>query len=277
MAKVQAKYKVLIQGIPLEHFSDSTLKMMMETKYYHAKGTSADGLLTKANEVLKNVRVMAAGIKGIGTPLHQIPSGRSLMDMCNQFILSKWSEAHGTVYVPPNNDENLISKVTDRWWLLSPTTHLLLAVLVHHSNPDIIADPTTVPTGPTREIPRKETQKDVRDRREKDKIVEQHMTGHQQAEELMLKTKADLMVQSIDSGTIEQVKEQLSLLSQFKESFVKVRNDIDGKGEEEFDNNFNELLEELPFMKKRRRMVSADVPGSDVSNLADTPMTKSNK
>ena len=144
-AKVQAKYKELIQSIPLERFSDMTLKMMMETKYYRAKGTSADGLLTKANEVLKNVRIMAAGIQGIGTPLHKIPSGRSLMDMRNQFILSKWSEANGTVYVPSNDDENLIAEVADGWWLQSTSTHLLLAVLVHRSNPDIIADPTTVP------------------------------------------------------------------------------------------------------------------------------------
>lgn len=76
----------------------------------------------------------------------------------------------------------------------------------------------------------------------------------------MLKTKAQLMAQSIDSGTIEQVKEQLSLLSQFKESFVKVRNGIDGKGEEDFDNNVNDLLGELPFMKKRRTTI--DEPGS---------------
>ena len=76
----------------------------------------------------------------------------------------------------------------------------------------------------------------------------------------MLNTKAQLMAQSIDSGTIEQVKEQLSLLSQFKESFVKVRNGIDGKGEEDFDNNVNDLLGELPFMKKRRRTI--DEPGS---------------
>ena len=129
------------------------------------------------------------------------------MDMRNQFILSKLSEANGTIYVPSNNDDNLIAKVTDGWWLLSPTTHLLLAVLVHRSNPDIVADPTTVPTGATHETLRKDSQRVVWERRDKDKIVELHMTGHQQAEESMLKTKAELMVQSIDSGMIEQVKE----------------------------------------------------------------------
>ncbi len=78
--------------------------------------------------------------------------------------------------------------------------------------------------------------------------MELHTTGRQKAEELILKTKAQLIAQSIDLGTIEQVKDQLSLLSQFKESFVKVWNGIDGKGEEEFNNNVNDLLEELPFM-----------------------------
>ena len=52
----------------------------METKYFWAKGTSADSLLTKADDVLKNVRIMAAGIRGIGIQLHQILSGRSLPD-----------------------------------------------------------------------------------------------------------------------------------------------------------------------------------------------------
>ena len=259
-AKLQATYKELIQNIPLDRFSDSTLKTMMVTKYYRAKGTSADGLLTKVNDVLKNVRVMAAGIQGIGTPLHQIPSGRSITDMRNQFILSKWAQTNGTVYTASNDDEHLISEVPDGWWLLSPNTHLLLAVLVHRSNPDIVADPSNVPTGKTREILRKDNQKDVRERRENDKIVELYTTGRQKTEESMLNTKAQLMAQSIDSGTIEQVKEQLSLLSQFKESFVKVRNGIDGKGEEDFDNNVNDLLGELPFMKKRRRTI--DEPGS---------------
>jgi len=66
------------------------------------------------------------------------------------------------------------------------------------------------------------------------------------------------------------------LLSQFKDSFVKVRNSIDGKGEEEFDNNVNDLLGELPFMKKRCTMI-CDGPGSEVSNLGDTPTTLTNK
>jgi hypothetical protein len=186
--------------------------------------------------------------------------------MRNQFILSKWSQSNGTVYTPSNDDDDLFAEVPDGWWLLSPNTHLLLAVLVHRSNPDIIADPSNVPTGKTREIMRKDNEKDIRAQREKAKIVELHTTGRQKAEESMMTSKAQLMAQSIDSGTIDQVKEQLSLLAQFKESFVNVRNAINGKGQEEFDNNVNDLLGELPFMKKRRAMIG-DGPGSEVSDL----------
>ncbi len=69
----------------------------MLEKYYSAKGTSADGLLTKATNVLKHVCAMAAMVRGVSTPLHQIPSGRSLIDMHNEFILTKWSAAQGFV------------------------------------------------------------------------------------------------------------------------------------------------------------------------------------
>ena len=86
---VQDKCRAFINTIPLERFSNSSLKVTMEAKYFRAKEMSVDGLLTKANDVLKNVRVMAAGIRSVGTPLHQIPSGRSLMDMQNEFILKK--------------------------------------------------------------------------------------------------------------------------------------------------------------------------------------------
>ena len=84
----------------------------------------------------------------------------------------------------------MISEVPDGWWVLNPTTNLLLAVLVHRCNPDIIADPTNVPTGPTCETLRKESRKDTVERRERDMIVELHGTNRQRAEESMLASKA---------------------------------------------------------------------------------------
>jgi hypothetical protein len=247
---------------------------MMKAKFFRAKGTSADGLLTKANNVLKNVCVMAAGIRGVGTPLHQIPSGRCLTDMRNEFILKNWNGMKGTIYSPSNNDDELMADVPDRWWLLNPTTNLLLAVLVHRCNPDVVANPTAVPAGPTHEILQKDSQKETVDRRDRDRIVEHHATGPQRAEESMLESKAKLMAQTIDSGTINQVKEQLALLSQFKESFVKVQNRLDGKGEVEFDQTAHDLLSELPFMKKQRILCAGT--NSEICNLADSQTSKSN-
>jgi hypothetical protein len=207
---------------------------------------------------------MAAGIRGVGT----------LMDMRNEFILKKWDAMQGMIYAPSNNDDELMLDVQDGWWLTNTTTNLLLAVLVHRCNPDVIADPTTVRTGPTREILRKDSQKDTVERRERDRILEHHAMGRQRAEQSMLESKAQLMAQTIDSGTIDQVKEQLALLSQFKDSFIKVQNRIDGKGEDDFDQTAHDLLSELPFMKKWR-ILGADT-NSEITNLNDSQTTKSN-
>jgi hypothetical protein len=180
----------------------------------------------------------------------------------------------GTIYAPSNNDDELMLDVQDGWWLNHTTTNLLLAVLVHRCNPDIIADPTTIRTGPTREILRKESQKETVEKRERDRILEHHTTGRQRAEQSMLESKAQLMAQTINSGAIDQVKEQLALLSQFKDSFIKVQNRIDGKGEDDVDQTAHDLLSELPFMKKRR-ILGADT-NSEITNLNDSQTTKSN-
>ena len=273
---LQEKYRAFIRGIPIERFSDRGLQLIMQEKYFRAKGTSAEGLLTKANDVLKHVRVMAAGVKGVGTPLHMIPSGRSLTDMKNEFILKSWHKMRGTIYAPSSNDEILITEVPDGWWLNNPNTHYLLAVLVHRCNPDIVSDPTTVPAGPTREKIRKDTQKETVERRDRDRIVEQYATVRQRAEESMLESKAKLMAQTIDSGTIDQVKEQLALLSQFKDSFVNIQNRTDGDGENKYDETAHDLLSELPFMKKRRMLAATHTcTNLEMSNLDDSHTTTS--
>ncbi len=69
----------------------------------------------------------------------------------------------------------------------------------------------------------------------------------------MMNSKAQLMVQMIDSRAIDHVKEQLSLLAQFKESYIRVQDRVTGgKGENDYDQTAHDLLSELPFLKKRR-------------------------
>lgn len=252
--KVLDKYKSFISGIPLSRFADASVKMDMTERYYRAKTNSPEGFLTKATDVLKKVKAMAAGIRGVGTPLHQIPSGKSLMDMKNEFIMKKYSESQGLEYVPSNNDEELLEAVPVEWWMRHSTTNLLLAVLVHRCNPDVIADPTTLAPGPTRDAIRDMTREDTAARRERDRIVENYGTERQRAEDSMISSKAKLMAQTIDSGEIDQVKEQLNLLSQFKESFINVQDRVNsGQGQADYDQTAHDLLSELPFMKKRRR------------------------
>ena len=95
--KVQATYKELINLIPTNRFSDFGLKDKMLQGYFRAKTNSPAGLLTKAEDSIAKARVMATKLKGFGTPLHEIPSGKSLMDVKESFILEKYKEHLGEV------------------------------------------------------------------------------------------------------------------------------------------------------------------------------------
>ena len=52
------------------------------------------------------------------------------MDMKIEFILKKYAAAMGIVYVPSNNDKEQFVEILEGWWMLHPSTNLLLAVLV---------------------------------------------------------------------------------------------------------------------------------------------------
>ncbi len=132
-AAAQDKYTAFIGALPLSCFADASVKVRMAEKYSHAKSNSPEGFLTKATDVLKNVRVVAAGIKGIGTPLHQIPSGKSITNMKNQFILKNYMASQGVEYVPSNDDDKLLGQISEGWWMQHASTNLLLAVLVHRT------------------------------------------------------------------------------------------------------------------------------------------------
>ena len=73
------------------------------------------------------------------------------MDMKIEFVLKKYSAAKGIVYVPSNNDKEQFAESPEGWWMLHPSTNLLLAVLVHRCNPDITGDPTELAPGQTRQ------------------------------------------------------------------------------------------------------------------------------
>ena len=133
--------------------------------------------------------------------------------------------------------------------MLHSTTSLLLAALVHRSNPDIIADPTEIAPGQTRASLCADRHNDTAARRDRDRIIENYGTERQRAEDSMMSSKAQLMAQTIDSGTMDQVKEQLTLLTQFKDSYVSVQKIHEGQGQADFDQTEHDLLSELPFLK----------------------------
>jgi hypothetical protein len=82
--------------------------------------------------------------------------------------------------------------------------------------------------------------------------VENHGSVIQHAGSSMMSSKAKLMAETINSGTIDQVREQMMLLQQFKESFVNVQDQVNGgQGQMDHHQTALDLICELPFLKKR--------------------------
>lgn len=65
----------------------------------------------------------------------------------------------------------------------------------------------------------------------------------------MMSTKATLMKKNIELQETEGIEKQLNLMERFKSSFVNTSQD---GGEREYDKAVRDMLDELPFMKKRK-------------------------
>jgi hypothetical protein len=75
----------------------------------------------------------------------------------------------------------------------------------------------------------------------------------------MLKTKAKLMEQNIELQETEGIEKQLHLMDKFKASFVNVYGQQNPEnGNREYDIAVCDLLNELPFMKKRKAAASKE-------------------
>ena len=144
------------------------------------------------------------------------------------------------------------------WWLSPPAKsdkavkqcHFLLAVLVHKNNPDIVSDPIDARAGSTRETMRKKASEDRVDAIASSALAQGSTRG--KLEESMLSTKATLMKQNIVLQETEGIEKQLSLMERFKSSYVNTSTDNAG-GEHEYDMAIRDMLDDLPFMKKRKQ------------------------
>ena len=145
--------------------------------------------------------------------------------------------------------------IPNGWSLLPPSkadkapkqSHYMLAVLVHKNNADIVSDPLDAAAGATRETGRKQAAEE----RTTEKAIAQTAQGsiRGKLEESMMSTKATLMKQTIELQETEGIEKQLNLMERFKSSFVNTS--LEG-GEQEYDRAVREMLNDLPFMKKRK-------------------------
>ena len=141
------------------------------------------------------------------------------------------------------------------WWLLAGTktdkapkqSHYLLAAFVHKNNPDIVSNPLDAPSGATRVT--------VRNKQTEERstaILEANSaqgSTRGKLEESMMTTKAALMRKNIELQETEGIEKQLNLMERFKSSFVNTSRE---QGADEYDRAVRDMLDDLPFMKKRK-------------------------
>jgi hypothetical protein len=152
------------------------------------------------------------------------------------------------------DDEDIARDMPTGWWLFPPTksdkipkqSHYLLAAFVHKNNPDIVSDPLDAAAGASREVMRKRTAEE----RSASVALAQSAQGSARGkiEESMMSSKAIILQNNIDLQQVEGIEKQLNLMERFKSSFVNTSTD---GGEAEYDKAVRDMLEDLPFMKKR--------------------------
>jgi hypothetical protein len=122
---------------------------------------------------------------------------------------------------------------------------------VHKNSPDIADDPTIVACGATRDEQRRQVVED----RAKEIMLSKtsSATIRGELDESMMRTKTMLMKQSIEIQETEGIEKQLNLMDKFKSSFINVHGmHSEQEGQREYDTAVYDLLNELPFMKKRK-------------------------
>ena len=119
---------------------------------------------------------------------------------------------------------------------------------MHKNNAVIVSDPLDAAAGATRETGRKKAAEE----RTTERAIAQTAQGSIHGkldEESMMSTKATLMKQNIELQETEGIEKQLNLLERFKPSFVNTSRE---GGEQEYNRAVRDMLNELPFMKKRK-------------------------
>lgn len=92
-AKMLRRYRDLIRDIPDEYFSDLRLKSQMKDRYYQGQ-RDFDGarLWDKYKDVIQQVRNKYINI--LPNNLANLPSGTSISEHYNSFVLAKYREAN---------------------------------------------------------------------------------------------------------------------------------------------------------------------------------------
>jgi hypothetical protein len=118
--------------------------------------------MTKVKVVKLKVHATSRKMAGIGTPLFKIPSGKviigvkkKIMDQYKDYplISNDYLQEYMCNYI---EEGGVWGEIPTGWCMSNASCYYCLAALVHHGNPNITNDPTTVEAGEMRTDQHKE-------------------------------------------------------------------------------------------------------------------------
>ena len=100
--------------------------------------------MTKVKDVKLKVHATSRKMAGIGTPLFKIPSGKVIIGVKKKIIDQYKDYPLSRIHVQGGG---LWGEIPTGWCMSNASCYYCLAALVHHGNPNITNDPTTVEAG----------------------------------------------------------------------------------------------------------------------------------
>ena len=151
------KYIALIDEIEYECFDNPSVRDDMKKQYRGArKDLTGESLLQKLETEMRELRKFAAKFPGFSNP-SSLPSGTTqLSHMKIPVIVQIWKKTYPNVPgVDYQDNDSIMSQMLPSWWLEHDSCKFMLAIFVHKDNKDLSSQPTTLPSGDSRESARK--------------------------------------------------------------------------------------------------------------------------
>ena len=249
--KMRAKYVRCVSDFGLEDFQSLAIRDKMQTHMYRAQG-ALDGkrLWERFGEFRSELRKMTSFFP---PGLASMPSGNQLHDTYQRYLVERYRTLYVSVLqglsleLPSSlicvslscqpdeadgkDDDDIVATWPSKWWLRGNQATItnasngirgLLALQVHRTNKEIVADCASQPPGATRAVQRQLKEDDTN-------MIRAKAKADNQASDSLFRKEKRARLQVVNVAILEKqndiISKQLALLTANKDVFVRKYNE----------------------------------------------------